>query len=347
MRKFLLAAFAVVVAVSSCNLKPEPEQLPYSVYSTLNQLQDNSQFVMYLNFRSMKKTPFWQKHISDSLLNSERVFGSILNTFRESVGATVTDGLDELYYSNSWFGENAIILKGLFKRNLLDSLLNNDSVYSVAKVTGGVSIYLNGDNGLYFFFKDNFTVCASNYLRQIDQMVQVTDTSRTGLLANEKLMNAIQSITYKENLWLVTNERMFIRGIFANMLETTSGRRYETTDSVEADSTDAAADLNVVNLYKFINSLSFSAKLDNELKILVQGECVNDRSAKYLTEVISGLMTIAKLSNKSKDNRQGTEVINSLDLNRYGESVFLSAEIDDTNIESFRRTQLLSNPEDF
>lgn len=343
-QKFTAKAVLFLLLFSSCALKPDPEPLPYSVNVNLNLLQENSQFVMYLNFKSMRRTEFWQKNISDSLLNAEKTFGSLLNTFKESTGASISDGLDELYYSNSWFGENAIVLKGIFNKTTLDTLLARDSVFSITKSREGIDIYINNENGLYFFFKDNFTICASNYLKQIDEMIITADTSKTGLLLNQKLLETIHSVVNKENLWMVTNEKMFIRGMFMNLLETTSGKHVEENDSAAIDTTVADDNLTVKNLYKAVNSLSFSAKMGADLSLLVQGDCISERASKYLFEILSGLITVAKLSEKDKQDPAISQMLKNIELNRYGESVYVSVTIDEKSLASFRSKSLLRNP---
>ena len=333
-----------LLLLSSCSLRPDPEPLPYSVQTTLNLLQENSQFVMYLNFKSMRRTEFWKKNISDSLLNAEKTFGSLLNTFKVSTGASISEGLDELYYSNSWFGENAIVLKGIFNKTTLDTLLARDSVFSITKSREGTNIYVNSENGLYFFFKDNFTICASNYLKQIDQMIETSDTSRAGLLVNQKMVETIQSVVNKENLWMATTEKMFIRGMFMNLLETTSGKRVEENDSAAVDTTATDENLNVKNLYKAVNSLSFSAKMGTDLSLLVQGECISERTSKYLAEILSGLITVAKLSEKDKQDPETFQMLQNIELNRYDESVYVSVTIDEKNLAAFRSKNLMRTP---
>lgn len=333
-----------LLLLSSCSLRPDPEPLPYSVQTTLNLLQENSQFVMYLNFKSMRRTEFWKKNISDSLLNAEKTFGSLLNTFKVSTGASISEGLDELYYSNSWFGENAIVLKGIFNKTTLDTLLARDSVFSITKSREGTNIYVNNENGLYFFFKDNFTICASNYLKQIDQMIETSDTSRAGLLVNQKMVETIQSVVNKENLWMATTEKMFIRGMFMNLLETTSGKRVEENDSATVDTTATDENLTVKNLYKAVNSLSFSAKMGTDLSLLVQGECISERTSKYLAEILSGLITVAKLSEKDKQDPETFQMLQNIELNRYDESVYVSVTIDEKNLAAFRSKNLMRTP---
>ena len=182
--KFLyiaLICFSFTLYSCSSN-KPKVEPLPISVKNNFNLLQKDPQFVLYINFKSMNKTPFWKTNVSDSLLNTERTLGSLLNTFKIATGASISEGLDELYYSNSWAGENSIVLKGIFDRKKLNDYLKNDSNFSKTNSKDGTPVYMKNDNRLYFFFKDNFTICASNYMTIIDGMILVKDSSKTGLL---------------------------------------------------------------------------------------------------------------------------------------------------------------------
>jgi hypothetical protein len=193
-KTFFIFILACLISINSCSFKPEPQPLPLSVSSTLNLLQENPQFVMYLNFKNMRRTEFWKKNVSDSILNAEKTFGSLLNTFKMATGASISEGLDELYYSNSWFGENAIVMKGVLDNNKLIEYISGDTLFSVAKIINGQNIYLKNDNGLYFYFKDNNTICASNYLKQIGVMFATQDTSKSGILVNEKIYKSISDI---------------------------------------------------------------------------------------------------------------------------------------------------------
>jgi hypothetical protein len=338
----------------NCNTKPVPEKIPLSVNSTLNLLQENPQFVMYLNFKVMRRTEFWKKNVSDSLLNAEKTFGSLLNTFKLATGASISEGLDELYYSNSWIGENAIVLKGIFDRNKLNNFLSNDSLFSITKDAGGTTIYLKNDNGLYFFFKDDFTLCASNYLKQLDIMMAATDTSMTGLLLNQKVYNAISDIVYKENLWMVSTEKIFIRGIFQNFLESTSGTNAEETDTTlladtltTPDTSSSDEKVNIENLYKRLNAVSFSAEMGSDLKFLVQCESIDEESAKYLKNILTGVITVSKLTSVGKQKTPPVQILDKLKLDRFDNSIYLELSIDESNLQALRSTNLLNEPEKF
>jgi len=42
-------------------------------------------------------------------------------------------------------------------------------------------------------------------------MKQVNDSALSGLAANDGMMKAINGIMFKENIWMITSEKMFIR----------------------------------------------------------------------------------------------------------------------------------------
>lgn len=349
---FLLNSLFLILVMSSCNVKPESQPLPISVSSTLGLLQENPQFVMYLNFKNMRRSDFWKKNVSDSLLNAEKTFGSLLNTFKTATGASISDGLDELYYSNSWFGENAIVIKGVLDQNKLAEYLEKDTVFTLAKNADGIKVYQMTDNGLYFYFRDNNTICASNYLKQLDVMLAAKDTSRSGILLNEKVYSSIQNIMYKEDMWMISSERIFIRGIFQNFLQSTAGTKIEESDSTQTsdsvsvnDSASVKENLTIENLYKRFSSISFSAKMSNQLEMLVQCECINEESSKYLRNILNGVISVAKLSSAGNKKSNSMKILDDLKLNRYDNSVFIELNVNENNIRELRNANLLNAPE--
>ena len=313
---YFTVLFLFFLTINSCNVKPESQPLPISVKSTLNLLQENPQFVMYMNFKNMRRTDFWKGNVSDSLLNAEKTFGSLLNTFKTATGASISDGLDELYYSNSWFGENAIVIKGVLDQNKLSAFLDKDSIFTVTKNADGINVYQMTDNGLYFYFRDNNTICASNYLKQLDVMLAVKDTSRSGILQNEKLYNSIQNIMYKDDIWMISSEKIFIKGIFQNFLQSTTGGKIEESDTAEISDSSSVVDslalkknLTIENLYKTFSSISFSVKMSNQLEMLIQCDCVNEESSKYLKSILNGIISVAKISSAGSKKNNSTGMI--------------------------------------
>lgn len=347
--------FLLIISVfvfSSCDKKPVPENLPSSVKSEFNLLQDNPQFVMYMNFKEMRNTEFWKTNISDSVLNAERTFGSMLATFKEATGASLSEGLDEIYLSNSWTGENAVILKGIFNKDKLYSFLKNDTTFTENKRPEGI-IYMHKENHLFFFFKDNFTICASNHPSQIDKMLSVRDTSKTGLLTNDKFMNAIELINFKSNVWLVSTEKTFIRGIFMNFVESKFGERAPDmsreidtlflNENPNADTLSETDKIIINKLHERINSISFSGRMKNDFTFAAQIECTDEKSATYLNNLITGLISLSKLNLaiKKEENFSAMEkLLNDIKVNSYENSVQINVKITNENINDFRKYTL-------
>jgi hypothetical protein len=305
----------------------------------------------------MRQTKFWKENISDSIINSERTFGSILNSFQNATGVSISNGLDEFYMSNSWDGENAFVIKGAFDKTKLDDFFKKDTNYVKQDKPDGIKLYYDKKNNIYFFFKDNFTLCASNFSTQINDMISAKDTSLTGVMKNEDLVKAIQKIIYKNNLWMISTEKMFIRGILLNIVE--SKRKFsdsvsmyskdslEATDSVSTNQ-NKTEELLKNRLFEKINAIAFSAKMKDELELLVQSDCIDANSADYVYKLISGLVTVAKLNsamNKSEKTTGTEKILESMKISKYETSVQISFNINSDNISAFRKSTLLTKPE--
>ncbi len=326
---------------SCSNDAPKIEPLPISVKNNFNLLQKDPQFVLYINFKSMNKTSFWKANVSDSLLNAERTFGSLLNTFKVATGASISEGLDELYYSNSWQGENSIVLKGIFDRQKLNDYLTKDSTFEKTNAKDGTPVYINNNNRLHFFFKDNFTICASNYMTIINEMTAIKDSSKTGLLQNPEMISAIEKIYNKENIWMISKEQMFIRGIFVNFLE--SKLEYETDEKKGTDTNKVT----IENIYNKISSVSFSAKMDKDLNFYVQTEFINGETANFFKTYITGMLSLSKLTSTVKGNQKSPSdrILESTKVELYDNTVLIIMNINNTNINDFRKGAIINKPD--
>jgi hypothetical protein len=324
------------------------------VKSALPLLQESPQFVMYMNFKAMRTTGFWKENISDSILNAERNFGSLLSTFKLATGASISEGIDDLFFSNAWLGENSIVLRGVFDKARLDNFITKDTLFKKTVKTDGTNIYMYKGNDLYFFFKDNYTLCASNYMKRIDEMAAVTDTSvNSGLTKNKDIMNAIETIVYKENIWLITTEKAFIRGILSNFMQPksleSSAGKIDMTDSTysKQDSLNSVEDKVLNEMYKNVNAFILSGRMKDEMKFIVQFECVDSKSAETFEKLMNGMIAIVKLSSNTKKEKKSTAAENILDnivIKSYDNSLQISVEINQKNISDFRNNTLLKKP---
>ncbi len=350
--RFSIFYFALISAIlfASCSNNPTPEKLPLSVKNNLNLLPEKPQFVMYINFKYLRTTEFWKKNIADSMLTSENTFGSLLNVFKTATGATISDGLDEIFFANSWTGENAIVMKGSFDKTKMTGFLSNDSLFEKVEGANSFSYYKHKPSNTAFFLKDNFTLCASNYTEQLARMRDISDTSNTGLVKNEELMKAINAIMYKESLWLVSAERMFIRGIFANFIDMKSGKGFDKegkdTTSVQQDSLSRTDEFILNRLYEKVSSISLNGKIKNEVDLVLQFECADRESTLYVDKLFNGIIGLAKISSAGRKDQKDTafeKILNDINLQNFDNTFLLTMKINSENIQDFRNSNLLIN----
>ena len=354
--KNIIVRFAVYTVITascsliflSCSKKFNPDPLALNVRQNFSLLQADPQFVMYFNFKKMRDTGFWEQFVSDSLFNSERNFGSFLSVLKEATGVSITGGIDELYFSNSWIGDNALVVKGTFDKKKVDDFIAGDTLYTMIEYPGGIKVYKQIETNFNFYFKDDFTVCASNYLKQIESTFSITDTSVTGLLTNDALVKEIEKIKYKDNLWMISSQKLFIRGIFENFSDMNKSKRNNLPGGGNSDSL-MAADSTVDNsaeelydIYKKINAVSFSLKMTGDIEIVMQNECEDINSANELKNRVEAVIALAKLSSalSGKKPVPVVKLLDKVEVLVFDKTTVLEAKLNEKEIKEIRAQKL-------
>ena len=184
-------------------------------------------------------------------------------------------------------------------------------------------------------------------------MIAVTDTAvNSGLMKNKEIMNAIDATVYKENIWMISTEKSFIRGIMSNFMQTKSPEipgKFDIADSskTKVDSISGAEDKILNDMYKNVNAFMLSAKMKDDLKFIVQFECVDSKSADTFGKLMNGMIALVKLSSNTKKEKKSTAAENILDninIESYDNSLQISIEINQKNISDFRNNTLLKKP---
>lgn len=339
----LLLFVSTSLLITSCSKKFNPAPLPISVRQNLAYLQSDPQFVMYFNFNKMRETGFWKKFISDSLFTSERNFGSFLNILKTSTGASITNGIDELYFSNSWIGDNALLIKGTFDRSKVNNYINSDSLYKKLSYPNNVTVFNQTAMHFYFYFKDDFTVCASNYLPQIERTLNITDTSKTGLLENEQAVNYIQHIKDKDQLWMMSSQKLFIRGIFENFTDMGKGKNKPQTGIDTTQPADTSkGEFDAANFYKNIEAVSFSVKMTEDLSLVMQNECTDEGSASELKNKLDAVIALSKLSAQFSKKSPGpmVKILDKIETRVYDKTLVLETALDEKQITEIRKQKI-------
>lgn len=345
-----LAAFVLICnlafILNSCSKKLDPDPLPMNVRQNLAMLQSDPQFVMYFNFKKMRDTKFWQQFISDSLFTAERNFGSFLSLLKEATGVSISNGIDELYFSNSWIGDNALVIKGTFDKNKVADYIGRDTLYKRIDYPNGQVVYKQTETNFNFYFKDDFTVCASNYLKQIENTFTITDTSQAGLVSNLVLMKEIERIKNKENLWMISNQKLFIRGIFENFSDMNKPKNNapgsEKDSMMMADTTETQGGGELFDIYKRINAVSFSLKMSDELELVMQNECEDENAALELKNRFQAVIALAKLSSQFTNKKPAPviKILDKVDIEVFDKTTLLEAELNESDIKDIRLQKL-------
>ncbi|HMQ77949.1 MAG TPA: hypothetical protein PKE39_00370 [Ignavibacteria bacterium] len=354
-KKQLFRSIAYLVIIVNCSLfiancgkKLDPDPLPLTVKQNLALLQTDPQFVMYFNFKKMRDTKFWEQFLSDSVFSAERNFGGFLNLINQAAGVSISNGIDEMYFSNSWIGDNAIVVKGTFDRKRVNDYITADTLYTKIDYPNGITVYKQVDANLNFYFKDDFTLCASNYLKQIENTFAVTDTSTAGLLTNFNLMKEIEQIKHKENLWMISNQKLFIRGIFENFSDMNKKKSNvlpggEPSDSLSLSDTTQNESMNeLFSIYKKINSVAFSLKMTDDIEIVMQNECEDPNSATELKNRMEAVIALAKLSTSlsGKKPPPAIKLLDKVETEVFNNTVILEAKLNENDIKELRQQKI-------
>jgi hypothetical protein len=354
-KKQLVRSIAYMVIIVNCSLfiancgkKLDPDPLPLTVKQNLALLQTDPQFVMYFNFKKMRDTKFWEQFLSDSVFSAERNFGGFLNLINQAAGVSISNGIDEMYFSNSWIGDNAIVVKGTFDRKRVNDYVSADTLYTKIDYPNGITVYKQVDANLNFYFKDDFTLCASNYLKQIENTFTVTDTSTAGLLTNFNLLKEIEQIKHKDNLWMISNQKLFIRGIFENFSDMSKKKSNvlpgsEPSDSLSLSDTTQNDNMNeLFSIYKKINSVAFSLKMTDDIEIIMQNQCEDNTSATELKNRVEAVIALAKLSTtlSGKKPPPAIKLLDKVETEVYDNTVILEAKLSESDIKELRQQKI-------
>lgn len=343
--------FLPILVFLACSKVPAPEKLPVTMKENLRLLQKDPQFLIYMNFNNMRGTAFWKSFIGDSILKAESDFQSALKTFKDVTGTSISEGLNEFYLANSWEGENTIVIVGAFDKEKINNYIKNDTSYTIVYTSNNIPIYVNKNNNLYFFLKDNSTICASNYMKRLEAIMNLTDTSKNTLVDNNDFIRVIEKSIYKTQLMMISNQKTFIRGIFLNLFKPkiTAGLQDLKTDSTGnyfLDSNIKKEDNYFDKLHENINSFSFSAKMESELKVVIQFEFINEKNSEEFTKVLNGIVSISKAQAASQpDSKQVDAILNSIEILQDKNQCIIKILITKDNIEEFRKIQLMNKPQ--
>jgi hypothetical protein len=156
----------------------------------------------------------------------------------------------------------------------------------------------------------------------------------------------IEHIKYKENIWMISTQKLFIRGIFENFADINKGKQNKMPgaekDSLIADSSMSESGSELYDIYKKINALSFSLKMSDELEIVMQNECEDENSAGELKKRMEAVIALAKLSSafSKKKPSEIIKLLDKVDINIFNNTVLLDIKLNNREIGEIRNQKL-------
>jgi hypothetical protein len=298
MKKFFPLLLIALVSFF-CGKNPSSERLPVTVKETLKLLNPNPQVVIYFNFDNLRKSNFRKENIGDTLFSSAGGSAGILDVIQKISGVNPSSGLNELYISNSWEGDNTLIIKGAFNKDSVYRNIKSDTSYAVLNTPSGKQVYALKEKNFYFFLWDNATLAASNYYDRIQEITEISDTAaNAGINQNPELLKAIQDCFYKSGMWVVSTDKYFIKETFMLMSEPTMDR----SELLNADSVFSKSLGKFDPILKNVMSSALSAKMDDELNLSVQFGYGDESIAEQTSKILTSLISISKLSAKDKES---------------------------------------------
>jgi hypothetical protein len=161
-------------------------------------------------------------------------------------------------------------------------------------------------------------------------------------------MSVIEGIKYKENLWMMSDQKLFIRGIFENLSQMNKPENEKAPGSLPMDSLFAADTSKnnesvITNLYQKIKAVSFSLKMTDKLDLVMQNECEDVNSAKDLKNRVDGIVALAKLSAQLSLKKQSSilKVLDKLNSSVDEKTLFLEMNLDEQQITDIRKQKVL------
>jgi hypothetical protein len=184
-------------------------------------------------------------------------------------------------------------------------------------------------------------------MTQLEKTFNVKDTSRAGLLTNNDAVKVIEEIKYKDNLWMMSDQKLFIRGIFENFASMNKKNKNKlprdmTGDTSMVPDTTAKDELDISSIYKKVNAVSFSIKMTDALEVVMQNICDDENSANELKNRAEAVIALAKLSAQlSKKNTSAIiKLLDKVDIKNYDNDLLLETKIDEHQVEDIRKQKI-------
>lgn len=197
MKKFYLFILFLVLSIAGCNCSGKIEEFTDEQLSVLKTLPENIDFMVYMNYKELKKSDYLKDFSSLSLIKDSSAF--FLEGVDDSYKNPINENLNESIIVSSFFSgtSTVYIYQDVAK---LNEFLNNKT-YCVKNSENGFTWYSRNNR------PENKFILVNNALyfsKELDFLKKISDPDGKKLTASP-FWESLSKMKYKNHYWLASN----------------------------------------------------------------------------------------------------------------------------------------------
>ncbi|MFQ5486379.1 MAG: hypothetical protein ACE5DO_13745 [Desulfobacterales bacterium] len=319
---FIVLGFFCFLAVSSCTGEPAPKSPETPVSNYLNWLPEETNFVFYANFKTLKQTSFGEK-LRSEIENRIRDEDEEYLDFVEKTGLDIKRDVDELWAAGLPDGlddhaNGGAIVIGKFDKNRIVEYFKEEHAHRYREESfQDHKIYLaeKNDEIVSFTFLNSKTILVGG-LPWVKAVLENSESDGTNIMNNPVMARYIQEVPRKDQMWSVLNLDEIADDWAEEFRRKGSG--FKGTESLK-------------NMKSFI----FYANIEQKADLYLKGNFTKEEEAELFAEMLTGFKAMAKLL--VSDDIEAIDMLNDIKIKSKGAVVKVTAKVDDKFIEKLEQ----------
>lgn len=261
-----------LLMLQSCSEEIKVDTLSDSQSSALDILPANTQFLLYSNFKELRKTDFWENLLSESFKNDQQ--NNWLQEFEKETGYGFNKGVSEVFTSTTWGGINTFIISFDNHSGKLRDYFRNKKNFRTILIKG-TEIFQPVENPSSFFYFKNDTLLI--IINDVEYLNDLLAEKHKPLSSNSNFIGIVNNIRYKNHYWMATD-----KGSYAAILLEQIGGKNNIPQ--------------VRDLVKNINEITLSAHFGSGVDIESNWGCSDTKSAYLLSTALRSALALELFS---------------------------------------------------
>ena len=309
MKRFFLGTLLVLVSFGGCKKNEAIQPLTSSQKEAFNYLPAESRFVMYVNLNELRKTEFWGGYFKSPILEN-KLDNKWFYKFESKTGIGLNDGISQVFFSSGRdFNIAVIVFNKNFKkvRNYFE-----DKDNFIKESFGDKTVYKAKEKlTIQFYFVNDSTLLTANNFNNIESVL----SGKSSLIKNKDLLSGlINSIKYKRQYWIATDEGMAAVNYIKNFID--------FNDKIP-----------VKHILKSVKGITLSIQLNGEVNIESCWNCNDSRNAYLLSTAIKGALALDLLSD---GNYSISRILQKTEVERTNSQINLQLELKGDDITALK-----------